>query len=46
MLNLFRIKKYYVFKNDDYIVSVEANKEPKNRFGKAPFEILTLMYIV
>lgn len=46
MLNLFKIKKYYIFKNDDYIVSVEANIELKNKFGKVPFEILTLIHIV
>lgn len=46
ILNLFRFKKYYIFKNDKYIVSVEANKELKDRFGKVKFDILTLTYIM
>lgn len=46
ILDLFRVKKYYIFKNDDYIVSVEANEELKDRFGKVPFETLTLTHIV
>lgn len=40
MLNIFRLKKYYIFKNDKYVVSVEANKELKDRFDKVKFEIL------
>lgn len=46
ILNLFRFKKYYIFKNDKYVVSIEANDELKNRFGKVKFEILTLTYIL
>ena len=46
VLSAFKFKKYYIFKNDKFVVSVLANNELEDRFGKVKFEILTLMHIV
>lgn len=46
VLSAFKFKKYYIFKNDKFVVSVLANNELEDRFGKVKFEILTLTYIV
>ena len=46
VLSAFKFKKYYIFKNDKFVVSVLANNELEDRFGKVGFEILTLMHIV
>ena len=45
VLSAFKFKKYYIFKNDKFVVSVLANNELEDRFGKVGFEILTLMHI-
>lgn len=45
LLSSFKFQKYYIFKNDKFVVSVLANSELKDRFGKVKFEILTLMHI-
>ena len=46
VLSAFKFKKYYIFKNDKFVVSVLANNELEDRFGKVGFEILTLTHIV
>ena len=46
VLSAFKFKKYYIFKNDKFVVSVLANNELEDRFGKVKFEILTLTHIV
>ena len=46
VLSAFKFKKYYIFKNDKFVVSVLANNELEDRFGKVKFEILTLSKIV
>ena len=46
VLSAFKFKKYYIFKNDKFVVSVLANSELEDRFGKVKFEILTLSKIV
>nr|WP_314903000.1 hypothetical protein [uncultured Campylobacter sp.] len=46
MLSAFKFKKYYIFKNDKFVVSVLANNELEDRFGKVKSEILTLSKIV
>lgn len=46
VLSAFKFKKYYIFKNDKFVVSVLANSELEDRFGKVKFEILTLTHIV
>lgn len=42
ILSCFKFKKYYIFKNEDYVISVKANKELESRFGRVGFEFLTL----
>ena len=46
VLSAFKFKNYYIFKNDKFVVSVLANSELEDRFGKVKFEILTLSKIV
>ena len=46
VLSAFKFQKYYIFKNDKFVVSVLANNELEDSFGKVKFEILTLTHIV
>lgn len=46
VLSAFKFKKYYIFKNDKFVVSVLANSELEDRFGKVGFKILILTHIV